>query len=77
MNDDGSEQPEDISTPDIEVKDTNDENSDAPIIPSNVRPTRRATIEAKKKMKQWLNPVEQAFICLGSVAVNARTRSSD
>ena len=33
------------------------------------RPVRQATLRAKEKLKNWLNPSE-SFICVGSVAIS-------
>ena len=37
------------------------------------RPIRQATLMAKEKMKEWLNPSEN-FICVGSVAIPVANR---
>ena len=32
------------------------------------RPVRQATLKAKRKMQEWLNPTD-SFICVGNVAI--------
>jgi len=39
------------------------------------RPTRQATLKAKKRINEWLNPSEN-FICVGSVAIHIGSREN-
>ena len=55
---------------DVTIKDNTTPKRDpkTDIIPRVNRPARQATLSAKKKLKEWLNPSEQ-FISLGSVTI--------
>ena len=58
-----------IDSDDNEIEDdvNNDASVDQDTVPST-RPTRRAVIEARRKLQQWLNPDE---VSLGSVGDHA------
>ena len=55
-------------TDDDIVNEDDDQEKDSPYVEMSKRPMRQATLEARKKISQWLNPTDS--ICVGSVAIS-------
>ena len=54
--------------PELDITNGNTTIPKADLSPTTKRPVRQATLSAKRKLKEWLNPSEH-FISLGSVAI--------